>query len=43
MKDKLSIIRTLDAGGDKDISYLNLEKEDTPFLGYRTIRLCLGI
>lgn len=42
MKDKLSIIRTLDAGGDKDISYLNLEKEDNPFLGYRAIRLCLG-
>ena len=42
MKDKLSIIRTLDAGGDKNISYLNLEKEDNPFLGYRAIRLCLG-
>ena len=42
MKDKLSIIRTLDAGGDKDISYLNLEREDNPFLGYRAIRLCLG-
>jgi len=42
MKDKLSIIRTLDAGGDKDIAYLNLEKEDNPFLGYRAIRLCLG-
>jgi len=42
MKDKLSIIRTLDAGGDKYIPYLNLEKEDNPFLGYRAIRLCLG-
>ena len=41
MKDKLSIIRTLDAGGDKNISYLNLEKEENPFLGYRAIRLCL--
>ena len=41
MKDKLSIIRTLDAGGDKNIQYLNLEKEDNPFLGYRAIRLCL--
>lgn len=41
MKEKLSIIRTLDAGGDKDIPYLNLEKEDNPFLGYRAIRLCL--
>ena len=42
MKDKLSIIRTLDAGGDKNIPYLNIEKEDNPFLGYRAIRLCLG-
>ena len=42
MKGKLSIIRTLDAGGDKNIPYLNLEKEENPFLGYRAIRLCLG-
>ena len=42
MKEKLSIIRTLDAGGDKDIPYLNMKKEDNPFLGYRAIRLCLG-
>ncbi len=41
MKHKLSIIRTLDAGGDKDIPYLHLEKEDNPFLGHRAIRLCL--
>ena len=41
MKEKLSIIRTLDAGGDKNIPYLNLEKEENPFLGYRAIRLCL--
>ena len=41
MKEKLAIIRTLDAGGDKDIPYLNLEKEENPFLGYRAIRLCL--
>ena len=41
MKDKLSIIRTLDAGGDKNIPYLNLPHEDNPFLGYRAIRLCL--
>ena len=41
MGNKLSIIRTLDAGGDKNIPYLNLEKEDNPFLGYRAIRLCL--
>ncbi len=35
------IIRTLDAGGDKNISYFNIPKEDNPFLGYRAIRLCL--
>ena len=36
------IIRTLDVGGDKEIKYLNMEKEANPFLGYRAIRLCLG-
>jgi len=33
--------RTLDAGGDKPISYLHL-KPDESFLGYRSIRLCLA-
>jgi multiphosphoryl transfer protein len=33
------IIRTLDIGGDKPISYLNLPPEENPFLGYRAIRL----
>ena len=35
------IIRTLDGGGDKDIPYLNIEKEENPFLGHRAIRYCL--
>lgn len=35
------IIRTLDVGGDKDIPYLGLEKEDNPFLGFRAVRYCL--
>jgi fructose-specific PTS system IIA-like component len=33
------IIRTLDVGGDKPIAYLNLPREDNPFLGYRAVRL----
>lgn len=41
MKGKPVIIRTLDVGGDKEIKYLNMEKEANPFLGYRAIRLCL--
>lgn len=36
------IIRTLDVGGDKDIPYLHLEREENPFLGYRAVRYCLG-
>ena len=34
-------IRTMDIGGDKELDYLNLEKEMNPFLGYRAIRICL--
>ncbi len=35
------VIRTLDIGGDKQLSYLKLPTEMNPFLGYRAIRLCL--
>lgn len=35
------IIRTLDIGGDKDLSYYHFEKEENPFLGWRAIRMCL--
>lgn len=35
------IIRTLDIGGDKEVQYLDIPKEENPFLGYRAIRLCL--
>lgn len=35
------IIRTLDIGGDKKLSYLPMEEEMNPFLGFRAIRLCL--
>ncbi len=41
LQGKPVIIRTLDVGGDKEIKYLNMEKEANPFLGYRAIRLCL--
>ncbi|KMV72957.1 phosphoenolpyruvate-protein phosphotransferase [bacteria symbiont BFo2 of Frankliniella occidentalis] len=33
------IIRTMDIGGDKDLPYMNLPKEDNPFLGWRAIRI----
>ena len=42
MGGKPVIIRTLDIGGDKDIPYLNMKKEENPFLGYRAVRYCLG-
>ena len=42
MKDKPVIIRTLDVGGDKEIPYMDLPKEENPFLGYRAIRYCLA-
>lgn len=35
------IVRTLDVGGDKHISYLDIPEEENPFLGYRAIRYCL--
>ena len=35
------IIRTLDLGGDKLLSHVNVSAEMNPFLGWRAIRLCL--
>ncbi len=35
------IIRTLDVGGDKPLSYLPIPKEDNPFLGERGLRVGL--
>lgn len=42
MKGKEVIIRTLDVGGDKEVSYLKMGSEQNPFLGWRAIRYCLS-
>lgn len=39
-KGKPATLRTLDIGGDKTLPYMQLPKEDNPFLGKRAIRLC---
>lgn len=41
LEGKPIIIRTLDIGGDKKLSYLPLPEELNPFLGWRAIRICL--
>lgn len=41
MAGKKVIIRTLDIGADKQVSYFNLDKEENPALGFRAIRICL--
>lgn len=33
------VVRTLDIGGDKSLSYLSLQAEQNPFLGWRGIRM----
>ena len=38
---KIVKIRTLDVGGDKNIPYLGFPVEENPFLGWRSIRMCL--
>jgi phosphoenolpyruvate-protein phosphotransferase len=35
------VLRTLDVGGDKEISYMGLAAESNSFLGQRALRLCL--
>ncbi len=39
--EKELIIRTLDIGGDKSLSYFDFGEEENPFMGYRAIRICL--
>ncbi|TDB61082.1 phosphoenolpyruvate-protein phosphotransferase PtsI [Photorhabdus khanii] len=41
MGSQAVIIRTMDIGGDKNLPYMNLPKEENPFLGWRAIRICL--
>ena len=33
------VVRTLDIGGDKSVSYLGIKEEANPFLGWRAIRM----
>ena len=42
LKGNPVIIRTLDVGGDKEIPYLHMVKEDNPFMGFRAVRYCLA-
>lgn len=41
-KGQLCVIRTMDIGGDKPLPYLNIPKEENPFLGWRALRICLS-
>ena len=40
MQGKKVVVRTLDIGGDKHLSYYEFPQEMNPFLGVRAIRLC---
>ena len=42
LKGNPVIIRTLDVGGDKEIPYLHMVKEENPFMGFRAVRYCLA-
>lgn len=39
MKEKPTIIRTMDIGADKKVDYFKLPSESNPFLGYRGVRI----
>ncbi|AFP85082.1 phosphoenolpyruvate-protein phosphotransferase PtsI [secondary endosymbiont of Ctenarytaina eucalypti] len=41
MLNRSIILRTMDIGGDKDLPYMQLPKEENPFLGWRAIRIGL--
>ena len=42
MNGKQVVIRTLDIGGDKKLTYYQFEEEMNPFLGVRAVRFCLS-
>jgi phosphocarrier protein FPr len=42
MNGKPLTVRTLDAGGDKQLPYLHMAAEENPFLGVRALRLCFS-
>lgn len=43
LKGNTLIIRTLDIGGDKSLSYFEFPQEDNPFLGWRALRICFDM
>lgn len=42
LRNRSLLIRTLDLGGDKPVSYANVPREANPFLGLRGLRLSLA-
>ncbi len=42
IKPNYVVVRTLDLGGDKFLSQLDVPKEMNPFMGWRAIRFCLA-
>jgi phosphotransferase system enzyme I (PtsI) len=42
MNGKDVIVRTMDIGGDKELSYFHLDKEMNPFLGFRALRISIS-
>lgn len=41
MGERPVVIRTLDIGADKQVSYMGLDQEENPALGLRGLRICL--
>lgn len=43
LEGKQLLVRTLDIGGDKSLSYFEFPHEDNPFLGWRALRICFDM